>query len=119
MTNTGANRQQLRLPASTAGWPANGPRRSFSGRVAAASRDVLVAGDIGPTGSILAPTGTLDYDEAVDVFAEQAEALAAGGVDHLIETMSNLAEISAAIERPARGPDCTHRHHDLRRAATP
>ena len=45
------------------------------------------------------PIGTLDHDEAVDVFAEQAAALVAGGVDLIwIETMSDLAEIGAAIE---------------------
>ena len=47
----------------------------------------------------MAPTGTLDYDEAVDVFAEQAAALVAGGVDLIwIETMSDLLEMRAAIE---------------------
>ena len=67
--------------------------------VEAAGGDALVAGDIGPTGAILAPTGTLEYDEAVDIFAEQAAALVAGGVDLIwIETMSDLAEIKAAIE---------------------
>ena len=67
--------------------------------VDAAGGDALVAGDIGPSGAILAPTGTLDYDEAVDIFAEQAAALVAGGVDLIwIETMSDLTEIKAAIE---------------------
>jgi 5-methyltetrahydrofolate--homocysteine methyltransferase len=59
----------------------------------------LLAGDIGPSGAIMAPTGTLDYGEAVDVFAEQATALVAGGVDLIwIETMSDLTEVRAAIE---------------------
>ncbi|MBF6604044.1 MAG: homocysteine S-methyltransferase family protein [Chloroflexi bacterium] len=67
--------------------------------VEAAGGRALVAGDIGPSGAILAPTGTLDYEEAVDVFAEQATALVAGGVDLIwVETMSDLAEIRAAIE---------------------
>ena len=67
--------------------------------VEAAGGEALVAGDIGPSGAIMAPTGTLHYDEAVDVFAEQAAALVAGGVDLIwIETMSDLAEIQAAIE---------------------
>lgn len=58
----------------------------------------LVAGDIGPSGEIMAPLGTLDAAEAVDVFAEQAAALVAGGVDLIwIETMSHLSEIEAAI----------------------
>ncbi|MCI0344217.1 MAG: homocysteine S-methyltransferase family protein, partial [Chloroflexi bacterium] len=39
-----------------------------------AGSDALMAGDIGPSGSIMAPVGTLEPDEAVDVFAEQAAA---------------------------------------------
>ncbi len=67
--------------------------------VEAAGSRALVAGDIGPSGAIMAPMGTLDYTEAVDVFAEQAAALVAGGVDLIwIETMSDLTEIKAAIE---------------------
>ena len=67
--------------------------------VDAAGRQALVAGDIGPTGEIMAPLGTLSDEEAVDVFAEQAAALIAGGVDVIwIETMSHLSEIRAAIQ---------------------
>jgi 5-methyltetrahydrofolate--homocysteine methyltransferase len=67
--------------------------------VTAAGSGALVAGDIGPSGEIVAPLGSLDYDVAVDVFAEQAAALVAGGVDLIwIETMSDLKEIRAAIE---------------------
>jgi 5-methyltetrahydrofolate--homocysteine methyltransferase len=67
--------------------------------VEAAGNRALVAGDIGPSGAIMAPMGTLDYDEAVDVFAEQAAALVRGGVDLIwIETMSDLTEIKAAIQ---------------------
>jgi 5-methyltetrahydrofolate--homocysteine methyltransferase len=62
------------------------------------SARALVAGDIGPSGEIMAPLGTLDPAEAVDVFAEQAAALIAGGVDLIwIETMSHLSEIESAI----------------------
>jgi 5-methyltetrahydrofolate--homocysteine methyltransferase len=69
------------------------------GEVDAAGGQALVAGDIGPTGSIMEPTGTLAYDEAVEVFAEQAAGLIAGGVDLIwIETMSDLMEVRAAIE---------------------
>jgi 5-methyltetrahydrofolate--homocysteine methyltransferase len=67
--------------------------------VDAAGGHALVAGDIGPSGEIMAPIGTLDEAEAVEVFAEQAAALVAGGVDLIwIETMSDLAEIKAAID---------------------
>lgn len=65
----------------------------------AAGHPVVVAGDIGPSGSLLEPYGDLSYDRAVEVFAEQAAALAAGGVDVLwIETMSDLNEVRAAVE---------------------
>jgi 5-methyltetrahydrofolate--homocysteine methyltransferase len=64
-----------------------------------AGDDVVVLGDLGPTGEMLAPLGTLTYADAVAAFAEQAEALTAGGADAiLIETMSDLAEAQAAVE---------------------
>jgi len=67
--------------------------------VDAAGTGALVVGDIGPSGEILAPLGTLEYADAVEGFAEQAAALVAGGVDAIwIETMSALEEIQAAIE---------------------
>ncbi|VAW30576.1 5-methyltetrahydrofolate--homocysteine methyltransferase [hydrothermal vent metagenome] len=60
---------------------------------------VVVAGSIGPSGEIMAPIGALAYADAVVGFAEQAEGLAAGGVDVLwIETMSDLSEVRAAVE---------------------
>jgi 5-methyltetrahydrofolate--homocysteine methyltransferase len=59
----------------------------------------VVAGDIGPSGEIFEPMGSLKYDEAVEGFRRQAEGLAAGGVDCFwIETMSDLKEVQAAIE---------------------
>ncbi len=64
----------------------------------AAFRGVKVGGDIGPTGQMLQPAGELSFDEAVEVFSEQAAALAEGGVDYLaIETMIDLQEARAAI----------------------
>lgn len=64
----------------------------------AADHPVLVAGDMGPTGEIFAPLGTLQPEEAQAAFAEQAAALAEGGVDFiLIETMSALEEVEAAV----------------------
>jgi len=64
-----------------------------------AGDQVMVLGDMGPTGQLMEPMGTLTYDDAVAVFAEQAAALAEGGVDAiLVETMSDLNEAKAAIE---------------------
>jgi len=63
-----------------------------------AGRPVLVAGSVGPTGELMQPLGTLDHAGASAAFAEQAAALARGGVDLLwIETMSSVEETEAAI----------------------
>jgi methionine synthase I (cobalamin-dependent) len=65
----------------------------------AAGQDVYVGGDIGPTGELMPPLGPLTYEAAVELFAEQAKALAVGGVDCIyIETMGDLSEASAAVE---------------------
>jgi methionine synthase I (cobalamin-dependent) len=65
----------------------------------AAGDGIYVAGDIGPTGELMVPLGTLTYDAAVELFAEQAQALAEGGADCiLIETMGDLEEAKAAVE---------------------
>jgi len=64
-----------------------------------AGDDLYVGGDIGPTGELMPPLGKLTYAAAVDMFAEQAAALAVGGVDCIyIETMSDLNEAKAAVE---------------------
>ena len=102
LTNTfGGNRARLRLSG-------HGDRVDDLNRTAAillrsevdaAGGHALVAGDIGPSGEIIEPLGTLAYDDAVEIFREQAASLIAGGVDLIwIETMSDLAEIRAAIE---------------------
>jgi methionine synthase I (cobalamin-dependent) len=72
----------------------------------AAGDGVFVAGDIGPLGEFLAPLGELSYGEAVDIFAEQAAALAQAGVDLLyVETMSALEEVRAAVEGALQAGD--------------
>jgi methionine synthase I (cobalamin-dependent) len=59
----------------------------------------LVAGSMGPTGELMDPLGTLTPDGARESFAEQARALKAGGADvALIETMSALEEVQAAVD---------------------
>ncbi len=61
-------------------------------------RTVLVGGSMGPTGEILEPIGPLSIEAAQASFAEQAAALARGGVDMLwIETMSSVEETEAAV----------------------
>ena len=67
---------------------------------------VYVGGDIGPTGEMMPPLGKLTYTAAVEMFAEQAAALAAGGVDCIyIETMSDLNEAKAAVEGAQHATD--------------
>ena len=59
----------------------------------------FVAGSIGPTQRTMAPYGSATTEEIKAIFREQIEALLEGGVDVLvIETISDLAEMVAAIE---------------------
>ncbi len=69
-------------------------------RQAAASQEhVLVGGSIGPLGQLLKPYGPIAAAEAKAAFAEQAGALAEGGVDLLvIETHFAFEEADAAFE---------------------
>jgi 5-methyltetrahydrofolate--homocysteine methyltransferase len=61
----------------------------------------VVAGDIGPSGRLLA-LGETTAGDLYDAFAEQAAALAEGGVDWIVvETMSDAGEMAAAV-RAAR-----------------
>ncbi|HLA51577.1 MAG TPA: homocysteine S-methyltransferase family protein, partial [Thermodesulfobacteriota bacterium] len=64
----------------------------------AAGKEKFVAGGLGPTGRFLEPIGDLSFDEAVDIFSEQVNALKDGGVDLIIiETMMDIREMKAAI----------------------
>lgn len=64
---------------------------------AATGKTPLVAGSIGPCGTMLAPYGPLEADEAEAGIAEQARALNDAGVDFLvIETQYDLNEALAA-----------------------
>ena len=58
----------------------------------------LVALDIGPTGQVMEPTGTLSFEAAYDLFKKQVIIGEKAGADLiLIETMSDLYEAKAAI----------------------
>ena len=68
----------------------------------AAGEERFVAGSIGPTGFLPASTdptlGDISFGRLVEVFAEQAEGLVAGGADLImIETAQDILEVKAAI----------------------
>ena len=88
----GANRRKLGDAASVAD--------VFAAAIACgkASGAKYVAADIGPTGALLEPLGTMPFDEAYELFAEQVRAADAAGADlFIIETMADLLEMKAAI----------------------
>lgn len=63
-----------------------------------AGDDLYVAGSLGPLGIRIEPWGPTAREEARAFFQEQAEALAAGGVDlFIVETFSDLSEIEQAV----------------------
>lgn len=97
-TNTfGANRSRLTLH--------NFEHRvaEFCKTAARLAREVcpagkFVAGSMGPTGDLIEPLGPRTVQEVYDIFAEQAVALAAGGVDVIfVETMMAAEEAEIAI----------------------
>ena len=66
--------------------------------VAERGKKAYVALDIGSTGKLLKPMGTLDFEEAVGVFAEIIRVGEKAGADLiLIETMSDTYELKAAV----------------------
>ena len=68
-------------------------------RVADRHENCWVMGDVGPSGELMEPMGTLTPEGAQSLFAEQIRALVDGGVDViLIETMSDLSEVAAAVK---------------------
>jgi len=94
------NASPLRLEGGDlAGYALEINRRAVElGRQAIAGRPVLLGGSIGPAGKLLRPYGPLSEEEAVQNFAEQAQALADAGVDLLvIETQFDLNEAKAAL----------------------
>ncbi|MEE9166035.1 MAG: homocysteine S-methyltransferase family protein [Candidatus Neomarinimicrobiota bacterium] len=75
----------------------------FCKRSAQLAREVcpegrFVAGSMGPTGDILEPLGPRTLTDALEMFSEQAEALAEGGVDVIfVETMMAAEEAEIAV----------------------
>ena len=56
-----------------------------------------VALDIGPTGKLLKPMGDLEFERAVELFAEVVRAGKDGSDVAIIETMSDMYELKAAV----------------------
>ncbi|MEE2672624.1 MAG: betaine--homocysteine S-methyltransferase [Myxococcota bacterium] len=105
LTNTfGSNRCRLALDRAE---ERTSEINEAGGRIAcevakAATRPVVVAGSMGPTGELMVPHGTLTKDAANEVFTQQAEALLKGGVDLLwIETIFGFEELDAAVAAAA------------------
>lgn len=64
----------------------------------AAGGKCLVAGDLTMTGEQLAPMGTMDFEELVNIYKEQIGYLVNAGADLLVvETMMSLQESRAAL----------------------
>ena len=97
----GANRRKLGDAASVAD--------VFAAAIACgkASGAKYVAADIGPTGALLEPLGTMPFDEAYELFAEQVRAADAAGADlFIIETMADLLEMKPPFLLRRKTPIC-------------
>ena len=63
-----------------------------------ADKPLYVCGDLTMTGKQVQPMGPLSFEELVDIYKEQTEALVDAGVDFLaVETMMSLQECRAAV----------------------
>lgn len=63
-----------------------------------ANRPVYMAGNLTMTGEQLAPLGSMQFEELVDIYKEQVKLLEAAGVDLIVvETMMSLQECRAAV----------------------
>lgn len=66
--------------------------------VAESKKEAFVALDIGSTGKLLPPMGSLPFDEAVESFAKMVRIGADAGADLVwIETMNDVYELKAAV----------------------
>jgi len=64
----------------------------------AAGGRAFTALDVGPVGELIAPVGSLSFDECVDIFKEVMTAGAEAGADLIfIETVFDLYELKAAV----------------------
>lgn len=66
-------------------------------RKAVDGTETLVALDVGPIGQLLEPTGTLSFEEAYEVFSEIIRAGKEKADLVVIETMTDLYEVKAAL----------------------
>jgi methionine synthase / methylenetetrahydrofolate reductase(NADPH) len=65
----------------------------------AAGEGRIVLGAIGPAGKPMEPIGSITREDVRDSIAQQAEALAEGGVDgFMLETFIDLNELAASVE---------------------
>lgn len=72
--------------------------RVCGGKEDGSSRKAYAAMDISSTGKLLKPLGTMDFDEAYDIFREMAAAGEKAGADLvIIETMADTYELKAAV----------------------
>ena len=92
----GANRRKLTKLGHTVDEVVSAAIRAA--KTACEGTEAHVAVDIGPLGELLAPLGTLPFEDAVDMFAEIAAAGERAGADlAVIETMTDLYEAKAAL----------------------
>jgi len=91
----GANREKLRRTGKTVEEVI--PPAIAIAKEAAAGRALVIL-DIGPIGQLLEPTGTLDFETAVDIFAQEVRSAVSAGADLvMVETMTDLQECRAAL----------------------
>ena len=101
----GANRKKLRNAGHSVTEVIGAAFRNA--RQAAAGTDAKIGLDVGPIGELLAPMGTLSFEEAYDIFAEMMDKGLLRRDDPAMLAFAYTAPISALIHLCDREPERT------------
>lgn len=101
ITNTfGANRkkQQHYTPVELIEASVGCAKEAVAAYRTTSDRPAYIALDLGPIGTLLAPSGSLSFEEAYEIYKEQVLAGTKAGVDLLlVETQTDLLEAKCAV----------------------
>ena len=119
----GANRYKLEHCGHSVDEIITAGIKNLKDAIKESGKAVYAALDIGPIGQLLEPTGSLKFEDAYDIFREEIVAGVSAGADLIIiETMTNLYELKAAILAAKENSDlpviCSMSYEENRRTFT-
>ncbi len=119
----GANRYKLEHCGHSVDEIISAGIKNLKDAIKESGKTVYAALDVGPIGQLLEPTGSLSFEDAYEIFREEIVAGVSAGADLIIiETMTNLYELKAAILAAKENSDlpviCSMSYEENRRTFT-